>query len=105
MSLRVLHYALAAVPSSYACPPPCLPCCCDIQPQLVDPANGHFQPSAGGTLYSPTLLALHVYPLPAFQWVDLPGAEPTGNLANQKWVDFDKDGVARGAVAPPGAFL
>lgn len=70
-----------------------------IQPQLVNPAAGNFQPVAGGNAFS----------VPAFALPDFPGNDrpqpplaPTGTLTNTVLLDYLLQ--ARTTTRPPGAF-
>jgi hypothetical protein len=76
-----------------------------VEPRLLDPSTGRFQPAPGSSLLDTALQSLRLFPLPAFQWADVPGAEPLGTLSNQIWVGTDFEGKTRGQVAPPGAYV
>ena len=70
-----------------------------VQPQLVDPANGDFHPTPGGSVFSVT-----TYEIPDFGWGDSPAnpGVPTGDLINR--VSNDLDGKMRILPSIPGAF-
>jgi len=70
-----------------------------VQPQLVNPAGGDFRPVAGGNVLHAT-----AYAIPAFPGGDRPRPPlaPEGDLSNR--VPYDRDGVLRTGVGPPGAY-
>ena len=70
-----------------------------VQPLLVDPAHGDFHPVAAGPVFAVT-----VYPPPVFSGTDRPAAPatPAGNYSNA--IGRDRDGRARPADGPPGAY-
>ena len=69
------------------------------EPQLIDPAHGNYRPASSGNL-----LAWPAWPIPDFGWGDVPTSPvvPVGNLANA--VTTDRDGRARQASGPVGAY-
>jgi hypothetical protein len=69
-----------------------------IQPQFVDPANGDFHPSPGGSVFNTT-----TYDIPDFGWGDSPTkpSVPAGDLVNRVSIDFD--GNIRVLPGIPGA--
>jgi len=71
-----------------------------IEPQLLDPTSGNYRPVLGGNVYSAT-----TFVIPDFTWSDAPSspAVPMGTLANA--VPYDRDGNARPAPGPPGAYV
>ena len=70
-----------------------------LEPQLIDPANGNFRPLEGGNLFSVLTFAL-----PDFNWDDAPTppAIPMGDLNNA--VVVDRDGQPRSTPGVPGAY-
>jgi hypothetical protein len=72
----------------------------EFRPQLINPAGGDYRPLAAGNVFS-----ARAFPIPDFQWADAPTVPPVpmGTLSNA--VAFDRDGKARSAISPPGAYI
>ncbi|MBI2440468.1 MAG: right-handed parallel beta-helix repeat-containing protein [Lentisphaerae bacterium] len=72
----------------------------NLEPQLVNPAGGDFQPLPGGNVFTAA-----TYAIPDFTGDDRPAPpeEPAGNLSNA--VNRDYYGNARSSSSPPGAFI
>ncbi len=70
-----------------------------VQPQLIDPANGDFHPTPGGSVFSVT-----TYAIPDFGWDDAPAtpAVPPGDSNNR--VPLDRDGQPRPWPGLPGTY-
>lgn len=70
-----------------------------LEPQLVNPAQGDFRPTANSNLAGVT-----TYPLPAFPaWDTFTPFVPAGDLSNS--VPLDRNGMARTAPGVPGAYV
>ena len=70
-----------------------------LEPQLVNPGAGDFQPTTDSNLFS-----VSTFPIPAFTWEDAPSQPqvPAGELSNIISVDYA--GNTRTGSAPPGAY-
>lgn len=70
-----------------------------LEPQLVNPAQGDFRPTANSNLAGVTTYALPAFPA----WDTFTPSVPAGDLSNS--VPLDRNGVARTAPGLPGAYV
>jgi hypothetical protein len=70
-----------------------------VEPQLADPDNGDFRPTAGGDVFS-----VAAYPIPDFGWADAPAPPdvPPGDPSNR--ILLDRAGQPRPWPGIPGAY-